>query len=85
MHEAVRKTADPQSHASRYDGAVSATCVPQVVTGAAAYPKIGYGEVSEHTINLAFEVLNGRSPLPARPDEDRIYTESERTRRLFWP
>lgn len=84
LHEVVRKTANPQSHQSRFDGTQSASCVPQAVTGAAAYPKIGYGEVSEHTLGAARDVLLGSQPLPARPDEDQMYNESERARKLFW-
>lgn len=85
LHEVVRKTANPQSHPSRWDGEGSVLCVPQVVTGAAAYPKVGYGEVSEHTTGAAYDVLVGRAPLPARPEEDRMYDASEQARRAFWP
>jgi hypothetical protein len=84
LHEVVRRTADPQSHASRWDGTESTSCIPQLVTGAAAYPKIGYGEVSEHTAGDALAVLTGRAPLPPRPDEDRMYEASEQARRAFW-
>ena len=85
LHEVVRRTANPRSHASRFDGRAELLCIPQPVTGAAAYPKIGYGEVSEHTIGSALAVLTGRAPMPARPDEDRMYEASEAARRAFWP
>ncbi len=83
LHEVVRHTANPQSHASRFDGTGS-TCVPQTVTGAAAYPKIGYGEVSEHTINAAVQVIRGVRPLPLRPQEDAVFDVSDRLRRTAW-
>ncbi len=84
LHEVVRKTANPRSHASKYDGTGATTCVPDVPTGPAFYPKVGYGEVSEHTLPAAVEVLLGQRPMPARPDEDRFYSASEAARAVFW-
>ena len=84
LHEVVRRTANPSSHPSRWDGAEGVGCIPQVITGAAAYPKIGYGEVSEHTAGAALAVLLGRRPAPARPEEDRMYALSEELRRASW-
>jgi len=84
LHEVVRKTANPRSHASRWDGTAGLDCVPEPPAGPAFYPKVGYGEVSEHTIDGAFAVAVGKSTMPARPDEDRFYEASERLRTLFW-
>ncbi|HVE62386.1 MAG TPA: S8/S53 family peptidase [Mycobacteriales bacterium] len=84
LHEVVRKTADPRSHRSTYDGKTGFDCVPEPAAGPAYYPKVGYGEVSEHTIGAAFAVATGNRPMPARPDEDRFYEQSEALRSLFW-
>ena len=55
--------------------------MPQPVGPAVAfYPKMGYGEVSEHTLPAAFAVLNGTKALPARPVEDAHYAASEALR-----
>lgn len=63
LHEVVRRTADPNPHESRYDGGTSIYAMPQPVPlPFAFYPKMGYGEVSEHTIDLAIDVLAGRAP-----------------------
>lgn len=82
LHEIVRKTANPMSHASRFDGTEGIECVPQAAPG--PYAKMGYGEVSEHTIGAALSVALGRAPLPARPEEDRTYEASEALRHAFW-
>ena len=84
LHEVVRRTANPMSHPSRWDGTLGVGCIPQVVTGAAAYPKIGYGEVSEHTAGAALAVLLGQRPAPVRPEEDQMYALSEELRRASW-
>ena len=84
LHEVVRKTANPRSHPSQWDGAQEIACVPEPPAGPAYYPKVGYGEVSEHTIEAAFRVLTGALPMPARPDEDRFYELSEALRDQFW-
>lgn len=83
LHQVVRATADPMSHASRFDGTEGIPCFPQVTEG--PYAKMGYGEVSEHTIGAAFDVLRGRRPIPDRPDADPFYEASEEARRRFWP
>ena len=84
LQELVRKTANPNPHASRWDG-TQGTCIPQpAALPAAFYPKMGYGEVSEHTIGAAFDVALGRSPMPSRPIEDRFYDASETMRAAFW-
>lgn len=82
VREVVRKTADPMSHPSRFDGTAGLECVPQVTAG--PYAKMGYGEVSEHTIGTAVDVVLGRKPLPERADADPFYTASEALREQFW-
>lgn len=85
LHEILRKTANPNPHESRYDGNADLSSIPQPIElPFAFYPKMGYGEVSEHTIGAALDVLLGRAPLPERPDEDRFYEQSEELRRLLW-
>lgn len=85
LHEAIRKTADPHSHESRYDGARSIYWMPEPPgLPFAFYPKVGYGEISEHTIDLAVRVLAGEAPMPSRPDEDRFYEQSESIRAAIW-
>jgi hypothetical protein len=86
LHEVVRKTADPNPHASRYDGTPSNSALYPVVPQPldlpyAFYPKMGYGEVSEHTLPAALAVLSGSTPMPARPVEDDWYAASESLRR----
>ena len=84
LHEVVRKTADPNPHASKWDGGMS-ICVPQpAALPFAFYPKMGYGEVSEHTIGAALDVAMGRAALPERPMEDSFYDVSEQLRHAFW-
>lgn len=80
LHEVVRRTANPEPHASRFDGEAG-TAIPQV-NGLpfAFYPKMGYGEVSEHTLPSALAVLLGRQAMPERPHEDRFYAASESLR-----
>ncbi|HWL36368.1 MAG TPA: S8/S53 family peptidase [Frankiaceae bacterium] len=82
VHEVVRKTADPMSHASKFDGTGGADCVPQAAAG--PYAKMGYGEVSEHTLGAAVDVVLGRKPLPARPQEEPFYAASEALRAQVW-
>ena len=92
LHEVVRKTADPNPHKSRWDGEQGfvgpnayAGCVPQPTDlPFAFYPKMGYGEVSEHTFGAAFRVATGAKPMPERPVEDTFYARSEEARRAFW-
>ena len=84
LHEVIRKTANPNPHPSRWDGSQS-ICVPQPANlPFSFYPKMGYGEVSEHTLQGAIDVALGASPMPARPVEDAYYTASEGARRAFW-
>ena len=82
LHEVIRKTADPNPHASYYDGERGGTQnVPQPATlPAAFYPKMGYGEVSEHTVAHALAVLLGTKPMPERPYEEAFFTASEASR-----
>ncbi len=86
LHEAIRKTANPNPHDSRYDGRISvAHWVPQPIDlPFAFYPSMGYGEISEHTIDHTLRVLAGLAPMPERPNEDRFFAESERLRALLW-
>ena len=84
VHEVVRKTATPNPHASMWDGG-QGNCIPQpAALPFANYPKMGYGEVSEHTIAAALDVAMGRAPMPARPYEDQFYAASEQLRRSIW-
>lgn len=81
LHEVVRKTADPMSHASRFDGTAGSDCVPQAAPG--PYAKMGYGEVSEHTLSAAVSVVLGTATLPTR-QEDAFYDASESLRERLW-
>ncbi|HEX2240859.1 MAG TPA: S8/S53 family peptidase [Actinomycetota bacterium] len=87
LHEVIRKTANPNPHDSKYDGDMDPICwVPQPADlPFAFYPKMGYGEISEHTLPAAFAVAAGREPMPERPNEDRFYELSEELRRRFGP
>jgi hypothetical protein len=81
----IRKTADPDPHESEWDGEEGIWCIPQPQDlPFAFYPKMGYGEVSEHTIDAALAVALGEAPMPARPIEDAIYQASEQARHLIW-
>ncbi len=85
LHEAIRKTADPNPHDSRFDGDGELLCIPQPVDLAVAfYPKMGYGEVSEHTFGAALAVLLGEAPMPDRAVEDAFYGFSETLRDTIW-
>jgi hypothetical protein len=85
LHEVIRKTADPNPHESIYDGNSGLPCVPQPVDlPFAFYPKMGYGEVSEHTLPQALAVLLGQAPMPARPVEDAYFGFSEAVRDAIW-
>lgn len=86
LHEIIRKTADPNPHESRFDGT---SCiyeeVPQPVDlPFSNYPKMGYGEVSEHTIDHALAVVLGQESMPERPVEDAFYERSEAIRNAYW-
>lgn len=82
LHEAVRKTANPNPHYSRFDSQREFACGVPMPVG--AYPKTGYGEVSEHTLGAAVNVLAGDDPMPVRPVEDAFYTASEAFRSGYW-
>ncbi len=85
LHEVIRKTANPNPHDSAYNGSASATSPPQPVnTPFAVYVKMGYGQLSEHTLPLAVDVAAGRSPMPERPVEDQLYELSEGLREAYW-
>lgn len=84
LHEVVRKTASAQSHESQWDGAQDPRCIPAAPTPFSFYPKMGYGEVSEHTIDDALAVLSGEKAMPDRAVEDAYYEQSESLRRLIW-
>ena len=82
--DVVRKTANPNPHASKFDGGTG-ICIPQPVDlPAAFYPKMGYGEVSEHTIGAALAVSLGQQPMPARPAEDAYFLLSDTLRQVAW-
>lgn len=85
LHEVIRKTADPNPHESTWDGSGSAGCIPQPSDlPFSFYPKMGYGEVSEHTLPSALDVVLGAAPMPERMVEDMFYEVSEELRRRFW-
>lgn len=90
MHDAVRATANPNPHASYFDGTGGfGSCIPwglpqPVDSPVAVYAKMGYGEVSEHTLPAAVELLAGRAPRPERT-EDVFYEVSETIRSTLWP
>jgi hypothetical protein len=90
VHDVVRATANPNPHDSRYDGSggTPTTCiywVPQPAdTPVAVYTKMGYGEVSEHTLPGAINVLAGRTVRPQRT-EDSFYMVSEQIRSTLFP
>lgn len=86
LHEVIRKTAYPNPHESRYDGGEHHLfLVPQPAELPFAwYPKMGYGEISEHTIDLALQVLAGEAPMPERPYEDSFFGLSRAIREQLW-
>lgn len=86
LHEVTRKTADPNPHESRWDGDNCIVYwVPQPVDSPySVYAKMGYGEVSEHTMPLALDVLLGRAEAPERPVADTFYAASEAVRKAYW-
>lgn len=87
FHEVIRKTADPNPHDSAYDGSeyLPGQCIPQPADlPFSMYPKMGYGEVSEHTAGPAVQVLLGAEPMPKRPDEDQWYEASQMLRETLW-
>lgn len=85
LHEVIRKTADPNPHDSAYDGGSSLFLVPQpLAMPFAFYPKMGYGEISEHTIQSAFDVLAGAKSAPNRLHEDAFFNSSEEIRSAIW-
>lgn len=88
LHEVIRKTADPRPHPSAYDGSTGSTTgsppepspLPLPFSN---YAKMGYGEVSEHTLQDAIDVAAGRAPMPTRLVEDVLWSASQ-ARRLYW-
>lgn len=48
------------------------------------YAKMGYGEVSEHTVDDALRVVLGTQAMPLRPIEDAAYARSEQLRAVLW-
>lgn len=86
LHEAIRKTADPNPADSKFDG--SGGCVywiPQPTDlPSSFYTKMGYGEVSEFTLPHTVAVALGDEEMPARPNEDRFFEASEKVRREYW-
>ncbi|MFN2526462.1 MAG: S8 family serine peptidase [Actinomycetota bacterium] len=50
-----------------------------------AYPFVGYGAINERSLELAFEVLAGTSPLPERPAEDAQYAADQALRGVIFP
>lgn len=51
--------------------------------GVPAYYFVGYGQVGEGTLQVAREVLLGRTPLPKRPVEDVFFGADSAVRSLF--
>lgn len=52
---------------------------------ASAYPLIGYGGISPHSAQLAFDVLLGFGELPERPNEDQQYALDQQLREELYP
>lgn len=48
-------------------GSQDLRCIPEGTLPFSFYPKMGYGEVSEHTVDQALAVLRGDEPMPAKP------------------
>lgn len=76
MHEVLRKTADPTLAPSWLDGPDG--CLVYGIPRPADpqghdYHRVGYGKLSEHTIDHAFAVIVGTEPMPERPVEDMYY------------
>lgn len=87
LHAVIRRTADPNPHPSRFDGAAypPGLCIPQGEDlPVSNYPKMGYGEVSEHTLPLAVDVVLGEEPMPFRPVADAYYDGSRTARSAAW-
>ena len=83
LHEVIRKTADPTLAASWLDGDYcgQAYAIPRPVDPQGNdYHRVGYGKLSEHTIDHALNVLTGAEPMPERPTEDRYYMLSTTAR-----
>jgi hypothetical protein len=57
----------------------------QVPAAVQQYPLIGYGGVDTPARTLAFRVLRGTAPMPARPDEDTIYAKDQQFRAQMYP
>lgn len=75
LHEVLRKTADPTLAASELDGS---ECLGYAIPRPANpqghdYHRVGYGKLSEHTIDHALAVLTGDAPMPERATEDMYY------------
>lgn len=84
LHEVVRKTADAKLGPSRLDGNTTLMYVPTVEDFPLNYAKVGYGKLTEDTLEHALQVLLGTAPLPTRQTEDEIYNASETWRSTYW-
>jgi hypothetical protein len=85
LHEVIRKTARP-SHDSWMDGEAAGGLGDCIESNAVtdSYPKVGYGEVSEHTLPDALAAILGERPMPIRPMEDWHFAASEATKQAIF-
>lgn len=85
LHEVIRKTADPRSHPSRFDGGQRGCNDEQNLSAdpAFVFEHMGYGEISEHTLPHALAVLLGTEAMPVR-SEDQYYERVLARRTLLW-
>src|SRR5207247_2489860 len=51
-----------------------------VPDGFPGYLQIGYGAINERSVASAVRVMEGRVPVPARPDEDAFFAQDEQAR-----
>jgi len=90
LKDVLFHTATARPVAEHNDGAVcDATYAPynstpvqwsEVPASFQQYPLIGYGGVDTPARNLAFKVLRGTAPMPARAQEDQIYAADQQAR-----
>lgn len=83
LHLLVRKSADADLHFSFFDGETGISSIPEPGPVEERYAFVGYGEVSERTVEAAVAMGRGEVPIPARP-EDAAYERSESLRRALW-
>lgn len=60
---------------------VAWTSVPDPVP---AYPLVGYGQISERSVDAAARVLRGETGVPARPADDALYAADQTLRSVLF-